>query len=140
MGGLIDTSVFVAAERGRLDLGAWLETRPAEAMAISAITASELLHGVHRAPSGRRREARRALVDSILEGFPVLPFDASIARVHAEIWARLAIRGEIIGAHDLILAATAVAFDYWIATVNEREFRRVPRLVVIHPVREQSTR
>ena len=45
MGALIDTSVFVAAERGRFDLGAWLRLHPNEAFSIGAITASELLHG-----------------------------------------------------------------------------------------------
>jgi tRNA(fMet)-specific endonuclease VapC len=65
VGTLIDTSVFVEAERGELDLGAWLSAHSDESFAISAITASELLHGVQRSPTGRRRQARRAFVDSV---------------------------------------------------------------------------
>jgi tRNA(fMet)-specific endonuclease VapC len=133
VGTLIDTSVFVAAERGRLDLGAWLSARPDESFAISAITASELLHGVHRAPSGRRREARRAFVEGILATYPVHPFDAEAAVVHAEKWAAMATRGELIGAHDLIIAATALLHGHAVATFNERDFSRVPGLQVTVP-------
>jgi predicted nucleic acid-binding protein len=55
---LIDSGVFIAAERGAFDLGSWLGARPEETFAISAVSASELLHGVYRAPAGKRREAR----------------------------------------------------------------------------------
>lgn len=47
MGALIDTSVFIAIERGQLALEA-IAGRDEE-MAISVVTASELLHGVERA-------------------------------------------------------------------------------------------
>jgi len=49
MGILIDSSVFIAAERGRLSLDAHLAGQEQEPVVISAITASELLHGVQRA-------------------------------------------------------------------------------------------
>jgi predicted nucleic acid-binding protein len=39
----------------------------------------------------------------------------------------------MIGAHDLLIAATAVLLDFSLATVNLREFRRVPGLQVIDP-------
>ena len=55
MGALIDTSVLIAAERGLLDLEALLNSHAKESIAISAITASELLHGVHRLKSAVRR-------------------------------------------------------------------------------------
>ncbi len=41
---LIDTSVFIAAERGHLDLDAVLAAHGHESVALAAITASELLH------------------------------------------------------------------------------------------------
>jgi tRNA(fMet)-specific endonuclease VapC len=49
MGTLIDSSVLIAWERERLDLESHLADYAEENFAISAITASELLHGVHRA-------------------------------------------------------------------------------------------
>jgi len=133
VGSLIDSGVFIAAERGQLELAAWLESNPDESFAISAITASELLHGVQRAPAGRRREARRAFVKSILDTYPVYPFDALVAEVHAEIWAAMASKGLAIGAHDLLIAATAIAHDLTIATLNRAHFARVPGLRVVVP-------
>lgn len=133
MATLIDTSVFVAAERGQFDLGAWLAAQPKEEFAISAITVTELLHGVHRTPAGRRREARRAFVEDILATYPAHPFDADVATIHAERWAALTSRGSHIGAHDLIIAATALLHGHRVATLNEGEFSRVPGLTVVVP-------
>lgn len=57
MGTLIDTSVVVAAERGTLDLEAVVRT--ADEFAMSTVTVSELLHGVHRAPRGAPERSAR---------------------------------------------------------------------------------
>jgi tRNA(fMet)-specific endonuclease VapC len=54
-----------------------------------------------------------------------------VARVHAELWADLAGRGRVIGAHDLWIAATAVAHGMPLATGNAGEFRRVRGLRLI---------
>lgn len=62
-----------------------------------------------------------------------MPFDIKAAHSHAAIWAELSRRGQLIGAHDLIIAATALALDYGVITLNEQEFRRVPDLRVIAP-------
>ncbi len=127
-GWLIDTSVLVDAERGR---GA-LERVPEEAgHAISVITVSELLHGVHRAPDDARRTQRRAFVEHVLAELEMLPATAEVARIHAEVWAQLEGSGEVIGAHDLWIAATALAHGMRIATANVSEFERVPGLDVL---------
>lgn len=128
MGTLIDSSVLIAAERGRLDLEAVLSERPDEALAIAAITASELLHGVHRATTQVQRHRREAYVEKLLASLPVLPFDLLVARLHASLDAQLAIRGVTVGAHDLLIAATAVAAGYKVATHDMRGFGKVPGL------------
>jgi tRNA(fMet)-specific endonuclease VapC len=46
----------------------------------------------------------------------------------------LAARGELIGAHDLWIAATALAHGMGLATGNTREFKRVPGLRLIEPL------
>ena len=46
---LIDSSVLIAWERDQLDIETQLASHADDEVAISAITASELLHGVHRA-------------------------------------------------------------------------------------------
>jgi predicted nucleic acid-binding protein len=128
VGLLIDTSVLVALERAQSP-GALLEMSD-EPSFLSAISASELLHGVERATDEGRRVRRQAFVERMLDTLRVLPFDLDAARVHARIWARLVGRGEVIGAHDLIIAATALSKDHQVLTRNTREFSRVDGLSV----------
>jgi tRNA(fMet)-specific endonuclease VapC len=131
MGFLIDSSVLIAGERQRIDLPGLMQRYGAEPMAISAITASELLHGVHRAQNTQRAEQRRAFVEYLLSILQVAPFDLEAARQHAAIWAALQTSGPLIGAHDLLIAATALSLGYGVITLNTNEFSRVPGLHVV---------
>jgi tRNA(fMet)-specific endonuclease VapC len=79
-------------------------------------------------------ERRLAFVDYVLDLFPVIDFDLTIARQHAAIWATLEMQGQLIGAHDLLIAATARTLTYGVITTNEREFRRIADLVVLNPL------
>lgn len=99
-------------------------------MAISVITVSELLHGVHRA-TGPTRASRTAYVEGLLGALPAVPVDTTVARVHADLWAHLTLDGEMIGVHDLWIAATAVAHGFALASRNAREFGRVPGLRLV---------
>ena len=130
MGILIDASVLIEHERGRLDMEVHLQHREEEEFFLSVITGSEMLHGVHRAKDAGIRARRSAWVEAILERFPLLPVDLPIARAHAQLWADLAARGQMIGPHDLWLAASCVAHGLTMVTANVREFERVPGLQV----------
>lgn len=99
--------------------------------AISVVTASELLHGVHRAKDDRVRTRRQAFVEHLISSIEPLPVTTSVARVHAEIWSGLERVGEPIGAHDMWIAATAIRHGMAIATANAVEFERVPGLSVV---------
>lgn len=101
-----------------------------EDRAISVITVSELLHGVHRAPRAHRAR-RSAFVEHLLAAFEPVPITETVARVHAEVWADLSRRGQVIGAHDLWIAATALAHGLGIATRDSADFRRVRGLRVL---------
>ena len=127
---LIDASILIDAERGRLELEPHVARRHDEESFLSVITASELLHGVHRATQPDVRAKRSAFVEGILERFPLLSVDLACARAHAQIWAELRKAGTIIGPHDLWLAATCVAHGLTMVTANIREFERVPGLTV----------
>jgi predicted nucleic acid-binding protein len=129
MGVLIDASTLIEIERGRIELERHLGGR-GDDFFVSVVTASELLHGVHRAVDPGIRARRSAWVEALLERFPLLPVDLASARVHARLWADLAARGEMIGAHDLWLAAQCVAQGLSLVTANLREFARVPALIV----------
>jgi len=130
MGFLIDSSVLVAADRGLLDLDQLLESQGDEAVALAAISASELLHGLHRL-KGVRRARSEAFVERILAALPVVAFDLAAARVHAVLAADLRAKGTPVGAHDLLIAATAVLRGDAVATRDLRSFPRIHGLDVV---------
>ena len=130
MGVILDTSVLVHAERGRMALESWAAQRPEEPFALAAITVSELLHGVHRADSPARRLRREAFVERVIELFPISAFDTGAARVYARLWANLARKRIRIGAHDLMIGATAISVGYTVATTDRRDYARIPELSV----------
>ncbi len=124
---LIDTDLLIDLEQGDADLDHLLGE---EERAISVITVSELLHGVHRA-RGAARAQRQAFVEHLLAELEAIPITQPVARIHAGIWSELAQRGEPIGAHDLWIAATALAHGLGLATRNDSHFRRITGLRVI---------
>ncbi len=130
MGTLIDASLLIHAERGALDWEQLLMEHGQEQIALSAVTAAELLHGVHRAKAGPVRTRREAFVERLLEQLPVLPFDLVTARIHGRLWAELAAQGVAVGERDLMIAATAIAGGHAVATRDARSFPRVPGLDV----------
>jgi predicted nucleic acid-binding protein len=131
MGTLIDTSVLIETERGRLSLHALVEEHGDDEVAMSAITASELLHGVHRVRHGVEAARAEAFVEELLAFLPVIPFDLAEARVHARLSADLRTRGVTVGAHDLLIAATALANDMRVATRDLRSFQKIKGLDVL---------
>lgn len=94
------------------------------------LTVSELLYGVHRADSEKRRIIREAFVEKISEVFAVFPFDLSAARIYARVWATLAKRGKVVGAHDLIIAATCISLGFSLATLGLRDYGLIEGLDV----------
>ena len=141
MGTLLDTTVFIDLERAvrRLppggamaEVSARLEDQlgPGEEVGIAAITASELLCGVHRA-APEHRARREAFVEAVLVAFPPLPFGLLAARAHARIRAGLAAAGQDVGAHDRLVAATAIAAGWRVGTANLRPFDHIPGLDIL---------
>ena len=132
---MIDSSLFVASERGRFSLDGFLAAHPTDLFFIAAITASELLHGCARATDAIVRERRVRFVESVLQNYAVLPFALAEAREHAKLWAELEGRGQIIGERDLQIAATAKVKGHAVATLNRREFERVPGIILVETLR-----
>ena len=65
-------------------------------IAMSVITVSELLHGIHRANTKARRERRQAFVEHLISSIPIIEFDLDSARIYAKLWAELARKGIVI--------------------------------------------
>ena len=134
---LIDTNVFIAAERLRREgaLQSLLDQLPKdnreEEALISVITVSELLIGVERAIDDRIRARRSAFVEAILKQFNSLSIDVRVARRHSQLSAHLMASGNVIGTHDSWIAASALTYDFKVVTCNVSEFARVPDLRVV---------
>ncbi len=130
MGILIDTNILIEWEKENKELAAYISKREDEDLFISVITASELLHGVHRAFDPGIRARRNAFVEGVLQNIPILPIDLSVSRAHARIWADLQSKGQMTGIHDSWIAATCMAHGFSLITANIREFKRVPGLKI----------
>jgi predicted nucleic acid-binding protein len=130
MGLIIDTGIFVQMEKAghTPDFGPFA---PYGEAFISAITVSELLVGVHCADRAGRRAKRSAFVESIIGQIPSVRFTQIEARTHARLSAELQGAGKMIGAHDLLIAAIAVAQGHAVLSNNEKDFKRVPGLTVL---------
>jgi tRNA(fMet)-specific endonuclease VapC len=128
---LIDSSVLIAGERGQINLADLLAALGGEPLALSAVTASELLYGLHRAQTRAQRVRRNAYLEAIFAQMTVLAFDLAVARVHAAVSAQLDRTGRRVGAHDLIIAATAIAHDCRVATRDLRSFPKIQGLETI---------
>lgn len=100
--------------------------------AIAAVTAAELLLGVELADQ-RRRRARERYVRDVLATIPVESYDLDAAQAHAGLLAYTYRTGRPRGAHDLIIAATALATERTVVTVDARGFEGLPGLDVRAP-------
>lgn len=136
MGLILDSSVLFAAEKGKFDLVGFLDSAAAtQTIHLAAITASELWHGVERADTAERREKRLRYVQRVLDELPVIPFGSQEARTHARIWAELVKKGKMIGAYDMLIAATAISADHHLITLNTHEFQRVTELKLMDVIK-----
>jgi len=68
-----------------------------------------------------------AWVEAIIGALPILPF----ARAHARLGAHLARKGVTIGAHDLLIGASALARGCAVITKDRRSFPKIPELEVV---------
>ena len=130
MGLMVDSNVFIKMERRRepIDFSEWGSS---ERVYVSAVNVSELLMGIHRADTEERRQCRSEFVEAVIRRVGVLDFTVGVARVHAEVYSGLAKKGQLIGAHDLMIAATALHHGLAVLPDNVAEFSRVPGLRVI---------
>ena len=131
MGVVVDSSIFIAAERGRFDWAGFHKQIGTEPLFLTAMTLAELLHGAERADTPQRRTARRKFVADVEARYPLLAFGHGEAEEYAKVSAELATRGELIGTHDQIIAAIARRHGHRVATLNAADFRRVPNLAIV---------
>lgn len=134
MGIVVDTNVFIDAENARLNL-TQLPLLQNEPVFIAAVTMSELLSGVRLAKTADEQIRRHTYVEKLLLHIPVLTFDSEVARIYAELYAHVLKQEKRskINAHDLQIAATALANGYMLLTNNTKDYEHIPSLRVVSP-------
>lgn len=123
---LLDTTFLIDSERGD-HLDAVIDD--ADDVAVATITIAELRVGALLA-KGRRRATRTAYVDAIVGGIPVLEYDLAVAEEHAGLLVEVRAQGRPRGAHDLVIAATALAFDRTVVSADAEAFVDLPGIEV----------
>ena len=120
---LLDTNVLSELIRPEPDSAVteWLDSLDAATVATTAITAAELLYGVARLPTGRRKErlgeAIGELIEEDLDG-RVEPFDAAAAGHYADLLSDRERAGAPISAADAQIAAICRKLGATLATRN----------------------
>lgn len=112
---IVDTGVLIVSERGARSLADIVFAD--DDLVIAAITIAELRTGIELA-NDRHRGARAEFLVNVLETLPVEPYDLATAEAHGRLLAHVHRGGTQRGAHDLIIAATAVATKRIIVTTD----------------------
>jgi predicted nucleic acid-binding protein len=112
--GLLDTSVFIAHESGRVLKSELLP----EELATSAVTVGELQAGVLAASDTEVRARRLATLDTVGD-MEVLVVDEAVAASWAMLRVHLAELERRLNVNDLWIAATAIAHQIPVVTQDD---------------------
>ncbi|GAB6040777.1 PIN domain-containing protein [Endothiovibrio diazotrophicus] len=128
MGYLIDTSVWIEVERGRLHPQDVAKITGDQPVYVSPVTIAELKFGADRATDPDIRLRRIAGVERVTAK-PTLPIDTTTGMLFGELSARLATgRGRHFRIQDLWLASQALQHGLTLMTHNHKDFADIPGL------------
>lgn len=125
---LLDTCTVSDFVKGHPQVLARVKATPPELIAVSALTRMEVAHGLGL--DARRAAKRGPILQAAFSAITTLPFDVADALSTAGIRAALKTKGRPIGAHDVLIAGTALARGLVVVTSNAREFERIGGLLV----------
>lgn len=97
---------------------------PCHDLAISSITYGELMVGIFKNDTPRRRSA----FQKVLSPMQILEFDRPAAIEFARIKSTLEQTGEVIGPYDMQIAGHAMSSSRRLVTHNSSEFSRIQGL------------
>jgi tRNA(fMet)-specific endonuclease VapC len=129
----LDTNIVIRIVNGRsstLRLRLEEQLRAGTPIALPVIALFEMRYGFGK--SDRRDISERLLERFLGLGVDVLPFETQDAAHAGDIRANLEVRGTPIGPYDILIAAQARCRNAALVTLNQREFDRVPGLIVVN--------
>jgi len=124
---LLDTNILSDLVRNPQGVvAAQISKAGEDSICTSIVVAAELRYGAAKSNSVKLAER----IDLILSALEILPLEAPVDHVYADIRHHLARQGTPIGPNDLLIAAHALANNLTVVTANVAEFSRVPGLKV----------
>ena len=122
---LIDASVIIDHFRKKNKQKSLLyELAKENILFLSAISKFEFLVGAKRTQIRQTKE--------IIGGFYILSFNSHVADVASDIAKKLRTKNKIIEFRDIFIAATAIANDMPLSTLNIKHFERIDALELIN--------
>jgi len=109
----------VKAAQGEIEIG------------LSVVTIAELVHGAYRTKIQAQQQRRLEFIERLSSDVPVHPVTIDIARLAGRIAGQEEAMGIQFAFEDLLIGATALHLGYEVATLNLRDFQRIPGLSVI---------
>jgi tRNA(fMet)-specific endonuclease VapC len=120
---ILDSDHCIAVLRGRLDLRE--KIAPSEELAVTSISAGELIHGAHKSLHSTKNLAR---LDVLLAEMVILAYDEPVARRFGWLKAQLESAGARLNDLDLQIASIAIDWNAPLVTHNQRHFGRLAAL------------
>ena len=125
---LLDTNICIyLIKKKPVSVIQRFDEHPVGDIGISTITVAELSYGVQK--SQRRKQNQGALLQ-FLSPLVIAEFNSDAAFSYGQIRAELECRGTPIGSLGTLIAGHAISIGVTLVTNNEREFSRVPGLIV----------
>lgn len=97
-------------------------------IALCSVVKGELWYGALRS---QQASHNMQLLQALFAPIQSLVFDDLAAEHYAQIRAELAVKGQLIGANDMLIAAIARAHDATLVTHNTGEFNRIVGLRLV---------
>jgi tRNA(fMet)-specific endonuclease VapC len=125
---LLDTNICIYIRRRQPEqVVVRFQRLKAGEAALSVITFGELLYGAEKSPARDRAFGQLEELAGLMQ---VLPLPAEAAGIHGVIRAGLEVKGQMIGANDIWIAAHAKAMNLTLVTNNVREFKGIAGLKI----------
>jgi predicted nucleic acid-binding protein len=122
---LVDTPILVDFFRGSEKSKTWLEGFSSGELAISVITAVELI-------AGCRNQREQKQVEKDLELYPMILVSSTISATAWE-WYRKYRLSHGVGFLDCLIGATAYTMGVTLCTLNDKHFRPLPGVEIERP-------
>ena len=124
---LLDTNIVIYVIKRRPPEALAVFNRHHGRMAISSITLAELIHGAEKSMDPPHN---LTVVEDFISRLTVLPYGMKAAQHYGQIRAALEKIGQPIEVNDLHIAGHSRSEGLTLITNNQREFERVPGLLL----------